>query len=118
MKYPLDKYRYYFTTTAEGSRKVIAISTYAGKTVRGVAICHPGDVYDEELGKKIAATRCAVKIAEKRKSRATSKVVQAEKLFAKARRHLHDMEQYERDAVIGFDDALGDLAVLMGTVGE
>ena len=34
--FPLEKYRYY----VDGNR-VIAVSTYCGKTVRGVAVCHP-----------------------------------------------------------------------------
>ena len=36
MMYPTEKYRYY-----TNGRRVIAVSTYAGKTVRGVATCDP-----------------------------------------------------------------------------
>ena len=53
--------------------KVIALSTYAGRTVRGIAKCHPNDTFDEEYGKKLAAARCNAKIAEKRYARALSK---------------------------------------------
>ena len=55
--YPIEKYRYYFTKTKAGNPKIIATSTYAGRTVRGVAICGDGDSYDEETGKKLAAAR-------------------------------------------------------------
>ena len=44
--YPIEKYRYY-----TNGRRVIAVSTYAGKTVRGVATCDPGDEFSMEKGK-------------------------------------------------------------------
>lgn len=47
--YPIEKYKFY----TNGSR-VIAVSTYAGKTVRGVAVCHAGDAFSLEKGKKLA----------------------------------------------------------------
>ena len=71
--YPIEKYKFYTTKTKDGRMKTIATSTYAGKTVRGVAICDHEDTYNEEVGKKIAAARCAVKVAEKRYFRAASK---------------------------------------------
>ena len=43
--YPIEKYKFY----TNGSR-VIAVSTYAGKTVRGVAVCHAGDAFSLEKG--------------------------------------------------------------------
>ena len=46
------------------------MSTFAGKTVVGVAHCAPADEFNIEIGKKIAAARCSVKIAEKRMKRA------------------------------------------------
>ena len=67
--YPIEKYKFY----TNGSR-VIAVSTYAGKTVRGVAVCHAGDTFSLEKGKKLAALRCAEKIAKKRVARANQKV--------------------------------------------
>ena len=54
-------YRYFIA-----GNKVIAVSTYAGKTVRGIAICSPEDKFDIEFGKKLAAARCNEKVAEKR----------------------------------------------------
>jgi hypothetical protein len=56
----------------ETPNKVIALSTYAGKTVRGVAKCHPNDTFDVEFGRKLAAARCNEKIARKRYERAFS----------------------------------------------
>ena len=50
--------------------KIIALSTYAGRTVRGIAKCHPNDTFNEEFGKTLAAARCNQKIAAKRYARA------------------------------------------------
>ena len=54
---------YKFIVTPE---KVIALSSYRGKTVKGVAKCHPNDVFDLDYGKALAASRCNLKIARKR----------------------------------------------------
>lgn len=62
------KYKYIVTPT-----KVIALSTYAGRPVRGIAKCHPNDTFDVEYGKALAAARCNEKIARKRYARATKK---------------------------------------------
>lgn len=58
-------------------RTVIALSHYAGRTVRGVAKCSPEDEFDVEFGKKLAAARCDLKIAEKRCSRAAERCTNA-----------------------------------------
>ncbi len=60
-----NNYRYIVT-----SNKVIALSTYAGRTVRGVAKCSPDDEFDVEFGKQLAAARCNQKVAAKRYARA------------------------------------------------
>lgn len=61
--YPFDKYKFYVNVK---ERTVYAISTYAGKTVRGVAKCAPEDKFDIEYGKRLAAARCNLKVAAKR----------------------------------------------------
>ena len=58
MEYSLSKYKY-----AQTGNKVIAISTYAGRTVRAVAKADPRDASSLEDGKKLAAARCNAKIA-------------------------------------------------------
>lgn len=91
--YPIEKYRFY-----THDRKVIAVSTYAGKTVRGVSECAPSDKFDLETGKKIAAARCAVRIAKKRVARAERKYEEANEMVKKARSHLVRMRGYLYDA--------------------
>ena len=58
----VPKYRYY----TNGENIVVAVASYAGRTIRGVAKCSDQDEFDLETGKKLAAARCAVKIARER----------------------------------------------------
>ena len=91
MSYPLEKYNFYIS---ENQKQVIAVSTYAGRTVRGVAKCDPRDEFSVEKGKQLAAARCALKIAEKRSKRAAKKykeaTVEAEERF----KYAHKMQDY------------------------
>lgn len=52
------------------NNKVIAISKFEGKPIRGIAKCSPEDTFDFEYGKKLATLRCAEKVAIKRAKRA------------------------------------------------
>lgn len=96
--YPIEKYKFY----TNGSR-VIAVSTYAGKTVRGVAVCHAGDAFSLEKGKKLAALRCAEKIAKKRVARANRKVDEA---YVDAETYLNKMVDYKDDALYELNEAI------------
>ena len=98
--FPLEKYRYY----TDGNR-VIAVSTYAGKTVRGVAVCHPDDTFDLELGTQIAAAKCNAKVAEKRLDRAMTKTAEAGLAVIHAQRHQSDMQEYYNDAFVAYKEA-------------
>lgn len=104
--YPFEKYRYY-----TAGNKVIAVSTYAGKTVRGVAKCAEGDTFDMEKGKQLAALRCAEKIAHKRIDRAKRKSREAEAAIEAAETYAEKMEMY-------VDDAYDELAEIEDTIEE
>ena len=58
----VPKYRYY----TNGKNIVVAVTSYAGQTIRGVAKCNEQDEFNLETGKELAAARCAVKIAKER----------------------------------------------------
>ena len=58
----VPKYRYY----TNGENVVVAVASYKGRTIRGVAKCSEQDEFDLETGKKLAAARCAMKIARER----------------------------------------------------
>lgn len=82
----------------ETPNKVIALSTYAGKTVRGVAKCHPNDTFDIEFGRKLAAARCNAKIAAKRHNNARKK-------YWEMVHKLHEVDAEFRKACKYFTDA-------------
>ena len=64
------RYKYYIHKRKDGSKEVIAVSSYAGKKVKAKAVCSPHDEFDEEIGKKLSRLRCALKIEKKRLNRA------------------------------------------------
>lgn len=102
--YPIEKYRFVQT-----GNKTIAISSYAGKTVRGVAKCDPRDVADSEMGKQIAALRCAKKIARRRSVRAERKLEEAARMVKQAQRRYEDMINYRNDAIVAEMDISHEL---------
>ena len=96
-----EKYNYF----TNGSRKVVAVATYAGKPVRGIAKCDPKDTFSFATGKELAAARCNAKIAKKRKANAYNQMTAAKAAFEKAQRHFHDMTEYYESACEAFDVA-------------
>ena len=99
MKYPIEKYNIvihqhpnYHTT------EIIAMSTYAGKVVKGKAICHINDNYDESKGIKLAVARCAEKIARKRQARSAKLLKKAHDQLKLAQKYVADMTKYNADA--------------------
>ena len=100
--YPISKYKFYITP----DNKTIAISTYAGKTVRGIAKMDPRDQFIPEFGKELAAARCALKVAKKRKARADKMVSKAYAEMNKAYRMVEKMKAYQSDAVNELEGAV------------
>jgi hypothetical protein len=91
--YPLEKYKYY-----QAGNKVIAVSSFAGRTVRGVAKCNPKDEFDLEKGKKLAAFRCNEKVARRRFARAIGKCDEAYDNYVKAEFAYDKAIMYEEDS--------------------
>lgn len=113
MKYSLDKYKFYQYKNENNGITIVAISTYGGKTVKGYAKCDPRDKFDIEKGKELAAARCNLKIAEKRKMRAGLKYVEASVAADKAAEHFDKMKQYYMDADDRVDEAAKELRELI-----
>lgn len=88
-----DKYKF-----VKHGNEVIAISTYAGKPVRGVATCSPEDEFSIEKGKILAAARCNAKIAKKRLKRALKQMREAWDASVIANNRYNDMVNYYVDA--------------------
>ena len=111
MNYPLEKYRFYIA-----GRKIIAVSSYAGKTVRGCSICHPDDNFDLETGKRIAAARCNEKVAAKRLNRASQKSIEATMAVEAAKKHQADMNEYYNDAFVAYNMAAQEYDKLIASL--
>lgn len=58
----IPKYSYF----TNGKDTVVAVASYAGKRVRGIAKCSEMDEFDLAKGEKLAAARCNLKIAKMR----------------------------------------------------
>lgn len=117
MRYPIEKYQIvvhqhpdYHTT------EILARSTYAGETVKGKAICHLNDTYDEDKGVKLAVARCAEKIAKKRKARAARLLKKAQDQLAMAQKYVTDMTAYHTDATAELAEAQADVADILATM--
>ena len=117
MRYPIEKYQIvvhqhpdYHTT------EILARSTYAGETVKGKAICHMNDTYNEDKGVKLAVARCAEKIAKKRKARAARLLKKAQDQLAMAQKYVTDMTAYHTDATAELVEAQADVADILATM--
>lgn len=90
----MARYKYY----TDGENKVVAVSSYAGKTVRGVAKCDPRDSFNEADGKMLAEARCALKVADKRYARAQKEYAKAYVAVVAAQKRLEKMSTYVTDS--------------------
>ncbi len=97
----MTKYKFYVTKNT-----VIAVSTYAGKTVRGVAKCDPRDKFDIEAGKKLAAARCNERVAGKRLRRAHKCYEEAQRKYRDSEQHFYRMARYVEDATVAAKEAI------------
>ena len=99
MRFPIEKYKIIIHQHPKYlGTEIIAHSTYAGKAVKGKAICRAEDNYNEEKGIYLAVLRCAQKIAKKRVTRAESQLEKAVAAHRAAKKHLDEMIEYYDDA--------------------
>lgn len=91
------------------AKVVVATSTYAGKTVRGVARCHPNDEFDMDKGIQLAVYRCNLKVADKRQARAARKVKEAKLALYEAQVFLDKMLDYRAQSVFDYLSIKDDL---------
>lgn len=114
MRYPIEKYQIAKHQHPEYlGVEIIARSTYAGETVKGKAICHSGDSYNEEQGIKLAVARCAEKIARKRKARAARLMRKAQIQLKEAQKYVDDMTRYHEDASAEVIEAQSELDAIL-----
>ncbi len=95
--------------------KVVCISSYAGRKVRGVAICDAGDEFDWERGTALAQARVDLEIAKRRVKRAESKYDEALEACDRADAHLEEMTDYVDESRIALEEAENHLGHLLNT---
>ena len=115
IKNPTYKFYQYNRQRADGSTnvRIVAVSSFAGKPVKGYADLHPMDEFDLEYGQALAAARCAEKIAAKRCKRAYNKVDEAKAQANAALAHLQKMMKYEADAEANYNLASYNLTEIL-----
>ncbi len=106
-KFSPDMYRY-----VENGNTVIAISSYAGKTVKGVAKCDPNDEFNLESGKKLAAARCNEKVCKQRLRRANTLYTLIEKTVNYWQAELEKVTRYADDAREEYIEARNELSAI------
>ena len=88
------RYKFY----ASGN-KVVCVSSYAKRAVRGVAKCNTEqDTFELEVGKKLAQLRCDKNIATRRHKRAAQQYVAAMQAVADAEATMLKMRKYFEDS--------------------
>lgn len=110
----LDMTKYSFYT--DGKTKVIAVSTYAGKVVRGVAKCDINDTFSFEKGKELAAARCNEKVAWKRLTRAENKRREITKEYMEIRVAIRKAIRYKEDSEKALIEAEDLVASILETM--
>ena len=100
----------------KSDNKTVALSTFAGKTVRGVAKCSPEDNFSPDFGEKLAAARCNKKIALKRVKCANAKLIAAGKELEKAQKQFELMTSYYGDSIRRLKEADDEVTKLLDTV--
>lgn len=85
--------------------KVICIAKYAGRSVKGVAKCHPEDTFDLEYGRALARARCEFKIANKKVKRANSRLLLAFAELDAANRNVVEATKYQDDSLANLMEA-------------
>ena len=114
MRYPIEKYQIIKHQHKDYlGVEIIAKSTYAGQVVKGKAICHDGDTYNEENGIKLAVARCAEKIARKRKARAARLLKFSKEQLVEAQRYVDKMTHYYEDACAEAVEATAETAGIL-----
>lgn len=89
----MARYNFYIA-----GNKVICVTTFAKKPVRGVAKCAPSDNFDLETGRKLAQLRCDVKVAQRRLDKAWAREKEAYEKTFWADKELEDSVAYFKNA--------------------
>ena len=97
-------------------RETICISSYAKKTVKGIAKASAEDVYDKEKGELLAKARCDYKVAQKRVKNAAARLAEAEDFMDAITEYYEKMLNYYDDAITERTIAKNSLESLLETL--
>ena len=97
-------------------RETICISSYAKKTVKGIAKASTEDIYDKEKGELLAKARCDYKVAQKRVKNAAARLLEAEDLMNAITDYYERMLNYYDDAIAERTVAKNSLESLLETL--
>lgn len=75
-------------TTCDGKRVCMALTTFAGKTVKAKAVCLPTDEYNEEFGDAVAVARLKIRLWQLRAEKASKRIASAYQELAIANSHV------------------------------
>lgn len=87
----LKRYTFYVD---EKAKRVVALSTFAQKPVRGIAKCDPRDEFSTSDGMLLAAARCNARVAKKRARNAERRYNEAVMKLQEAKREFEKMSSY------------------------
>lgn len=114
--YPIEKYTFktYKQKNEDGttSTVVVAISTYAGKSVKATARCMESDEFSLEKGKRLAAARCDLKVCLKRRARAFKRFSEAMQNYEIISNEYNRMGNYYSDATAEVEDSMRRLEAI------
>ena len=100
-----NKYKFYSFYTNENKGEVIAVTHYAGHTIKGVAKCNPIDEFDLKTGMKLAVARAEKKVAKAKVRNAANKYLEAARAADEAEKYFDKMKQYYMDSVDQLEEA-------------
>ena len=103
------KCKFFTYKNDKGGMTTVAVSSYAGRKIKGYAKCSPEDTFDEEKGKQLAEARCRIKYSEKRLNRATNRYIEALNALNEAVKKFEEMKVFYMDCVDQMDEAIENL---------
>lgn len=95
------RYTYYIC-----DNKVVCVSSFAKKKIKGIAKCSPNDTFDIEIGKQLSRSRCDLKIATKRYAKAHNLLIEKLKEISNLQEEKREIHAYEVKAYDTYIDAL------------
>lgn len=111
----MAKIKYYIN---EKERTVIAVSEYHGRRYRANAKCAPEDVFDIELGKKLATLRLQEKIYRKMYSNSFVWVMETETDVRNAKRQREKALKYYNQVTNDINHIIDDRIALEKELGK